>query len=360
LVDAREAAQEALRGVQKGIDPAREKQRRREAATDTFVTVARLFVERHQRPKNRSWQETARLLGLVPDKKAADPKSQRAGDGAPLVAVKGGIVAKWADRKISEIRKADIIEVLEKIVDDAPYAANRTLAALRTLFNWAMGRDLIALSPCAGVKPPAVEKARDRVLSDNELKAVWKAAAEIERPFGPIVQLLILTGQRRTEVGGMTWDELDLDKKLWTLPRGRVKNDTGHEVPLSALALEIVSKVHRVKGCQFLFSTTGETPVSGYSKAKGALDEKTGLTDWRLHDLRRTTASGMARLGIALPVIEKVLNHSSGSFAGIVGVYQRHSFAEEKRAALDAWGRFVTSLIQDEPDDNVVRLRAVE
>lgn len=353
LADARQAARKALLSVQKGTDPAQEKRRKAET-DDTFGGAARKWIERAQKPHNRSWKETARLLGLVPDKTkpeaAADPKS--------FIAKKGGLVAKWGDRKLSDIRKADIIAVLDDIVDrGAPIAANRTLAALRTLFGWSVGRDLMETSPCVGVKPPAAETSRDRVLTDDELVRVWKAAAESGWPFGSIVQLLALTGQRRDEVAEMEWAEVDRERKLWTLPRGRVKNDNGHEVPLSDAAIEILEAAPRVKGCQFVFSTNGKTPVSGFAKAKDRLDEKSAVTGWRLHDLRRTVASGMARLGINLPVIEKIMNHSSGSFAGIVGVYQRHEYADEKRAALDAWARFVMSLVEDKPADNVVALR---
>jgi integrase len=352
LADAREEARKALRQVQKGDDPAQEKRRAAES-DDTFGGLARKFIERHQKPKNRSWKETARLLGLVPDKTrpgtADDPKT--------FIAVKGGLVARWGYRKLGDIRRADIIAVLDDIVDrGAPIAANRTLAALRTLFNWSIPRTKIETSPCVGVKPPAAETERDRVLTDDELKALWKAAGELGWPFGDIVRLLILTGQRRDEVGEMEWSELALEQRLWTLPRGRVKNDNGHEVPLSAPAIEVIEKLPRVKGCPFVFSTTGETPVSGWGKGKDRLDEAAGFDDWRLHDLRRTVASGMARLGIALPVIEKVLNHSSGSFRGIVGVYQRHSFADEKRTALEAWGRFVEQLVSGTPP-NVIPLR---
>jgi integrase len=357
LKDARDEARKALQQVQKGADPAQEKKiqrRRADVKADDFEAIARLFIERHQKPKNRSWKETARLLGLGPDK----AKAEAAGDPKSFVAAKGGLVAKWSDRKIGDISKADILAAIDDIVDrGAPIIANRTLAALRTLFNWALGRALIDLSPCAGVKPPAPEKSRDRMLSDDELRAVWNAAGEIGWPFGDITRLLILTGQRRDEVAQMEWSEIDLERKLWTLPRGRVKNDNGHEVPLSAHAIEIIRKLPRLKDCAFVFSTTGNGPVSGFAKAKERLDEKAGVAHWRLHDLRRTVASGMARLGIALPVIEKVLNHSSGSFRGIVGVYQRHSFSDEKRAALDAWAAQIERIVNP-PGDNVIELRA--
>jgi integrase len=177
-----------------------------------------------------------------------------------------------------------------------------------------------------------------------------------------MIQLLLLTGQRRTEVAGIRWSEIDLDKAEWTIPGTRTKNGEPHSVPLSDMALGIIKSLPRIKSNQgFLFTTTSETHVTGYSRAKADLDkgiarEGGDLPRWTLHDLRRTTASGMARLGINLPVIEKVLNHTSGSFAGIVGVYQRHHFSDEKRNALETWARFVQSLLT--PSENVVQLRA--
>jgi integrase len=191
---------------------------------------------------------------------------------------------------------------------------------------------------------------------DDELSRVWAAARELGWPFGPFVHLLTLTGQRRDEVAGMRWSELNLEKRLWTLPRGRVKNDKGHEVPLSAQAIMVIKTVPKKAGEDLLFSTTGKSPISGFSKTKATIDEKSGVTEWTFHDLRRTLASGMARLGIALPVIEKVLNHTSGSFRGIVGIYQRHEFADEKRHALDAWAAHVMRIVKGQPD-NVVALR---
>ena len=148
------------------------------------------------------------------------------------------------------------------------------------------------------------------------------------------MRLLILTGQRRGEVAGMEWSELDFEKRLWTLPRERVKNDRRHEVPLSPQAIVALEGLPRVSD-RFVFSLNATSPINGFGKDKERLDDLSGMADWVLHDLRRTVASGMARLGVSLAVIEKVLNHVSGSFAGIVGVYQRHEFAEEKRQALE-------------------------
>src|SRR5262249_52195706 len=176
------------------------------------------------------------------------------------------------------------------------------------------------------------ERARDRILTDNELCLVWHAADEIGWPFGPLVQMLIVTGQRRDEVAKMQWSEIELKERLWTLPRERAKNDRPHSVPLSPLAITIIKSVPRIAG-PFIFTTTGETASSGYSRAKRRLDAELpkNMPAWRWHDLRRTLASGMARLGINLPTIEKVLNHVSGSFGGIFSVYQPHHLSHEKK-----------------------------
>ena len=225
------------------------------------------------------------------------------------------------------------------------------------MFNWAIERDIIASSPCAGVKPPTPEQSRDRVLSDDELGNVWRAAHQLGGPFGALVELLILTGQRRDEVARMAWGEVDLDAQLWTLPKERSKNGRPHDVALSAPAVAILNSLPRI-GDSFVLTTDGKSAASNYSASKRKLDKllPADMPPWWLHDLRRTVASGMARLGINLPVIEKILNHSSGSFGGIVGVYQRHDFADEKRHALERWGAHVADLVTGGRSPNVVRL----
>jgi integrase len=194
-------------------------------------------------------------------------------------------------------------------------------------------------------------------LSDHELRLVWRATEAIGWPFGSMVRLLLLTGQRRNEVARMQWIELDLERGLWTLPRERVKNDRPHTVPLSPLVVSIIKSLPRIAG-QYVFTTNGETASSGYSVAKRRLDAQlpADMPAWRWHDLRRTLASGLARLGVNLPVIEKILNHISGSFGGIVSVYQHHDFADEKRQALEAWSDHVAAIVADNPA-KVVSLR---
>jgi integrase len=335
LKSARSLAAKAMRTVAEGRDPGREKLQERTARPDTVEAVAREFIERHCKRANRPRTaiETSRLLTLH-------------------------VLPRWRGRLIRDITRRDVLELLDRLVDGGkPIAANRTLSAVRKMFNWAIARDIINASPCAGVKPPTAERSRDRVLTDDELRNVWRAAGQIGGPFGSLVHLLILTGQRRDEVAQIEWSEIDLKARVWRLPPGRVKNAKGHEIPLSEPAIAILTALPRI-GERFALTANGDVPSSGYSKGKRRLDAllPAEMPPWRLHDLRRTCASGMARLGINLPVIEKVLNHASGSFAGIVGVYQKHGFFDEKRAALDAWGSFVADLVSDRPRRNVVRL----
>jgi integrase len=331
LKSARDLAGKAMRAVAEGRDPGREKH---EEKADTVEAVARHFIERHCK-NNRTALTTQRLLEQY-------------------------VLPRWRGRLACDITRRDILDVLDRVVDAGkPITANRTLAAVRKMFNWAVSRDIIAASPCAGVKPPSPEQSRDRVLNDTELHNVWIAAGKIGGPFGALVQLLLLTGQRRDEVAKMEFAELDLPSRLWALPPGRVKNEQPHEIPLSEPAVAILTALPHI-GDRYVLTTNGDAPSSNYGKNKRKLDAllPADMPAWTLHDLRRTTASGMARLGINLPVIEKVLNHSSGSFAGIVGVYQRHSFADEKRRALDAWGAFIADLVADKPHQNVIRLGA--
>jgi integrase len=352
LAGARQLARSATNDVARGIDPAAQKRAAREISQlkpdrNLFEKVVEQFLKRHVSGK-RSAKEVERMLAV-------------------------DVTPSWGKRSIQDITKRDVIELLDKITERGKQTmANRVFATIRKLFNWACERDIIKVSPCLGIKPPTVEKTRDRVLSDEELRCFWRACDDIKYPFGPLFKLLLLTGQRLSEVGDMTGSELKLPDKLWTIPRERAKNDNTHDVALSDAALDVLSSLKKIKGKKdYIFTTTGETPVSGFSRAKINLDaamlaltekqpeiwgDEPEIQPWRIHDLRRTVASGMARLGINLPVIEKVLNHQSGSFGGIVGVYQRHSFADEKRLALETWARFVMSLVQPQKN-NVIEMR---
>ncbi len=195
------------------------------------------------------------------------------------------------------------------------------------------------------------------MLDDRELALVWKAAEQIGYPFGRAVQLLILTGQRRGEVGAARWAEFDTDAKLWRLAGERCKNGRAHTVPLSPQALQLLESLPRIGASGLVFSTNGRTVISGFSKAKLNLDKRIAelnsgepIPPWSIHDIRRSVASGMARIGAAdLVVIERVLNHISGSFAGIVQTYQRYQFQPEMARALARWGEHVRALLLTRP-----------
>ena len=343
LATARRRALEALGDVAGGEDPAAAKKAAREAAkaereaeTDRVEKVVDLFIERHAKPKTRDWVETRRMLI-------------------------NEVVSRWSGRRLSQITRAHVHEMLDAIIDrGAPIRANRVFAQFRKMCRWAVSRGIIDRSPCDGMSAPSPETRRDRVLSDAEIKIVWQAFESIGWPFGPVGKLLFLTGARRDEVAGMQWGEVNLDARTWTLPSSRTKNKREHVIPLSDDAIKIIEKLPRNEGkAGFVFSTTGKTPVSGFSKAKHEIDEAIvkiageAITPWVLHDVRRSTATNLQKLGIRLEVTEAVLNHVSGSRAGIVGIYQRHDWAVEKRQALDAWANRLKEIVTGEKTANV-------
>jgi integrase len=335
LANAREIARRTLVEVASGRDPAADKAEARRMAgepdgpaCDRFDAAAALFIERYAKAntKEQTWRESERLLATH-------------------------VLPLWRGRRVQEISKRDVVELMDAIVDrGAPVSANRTLAVVRRMFGWLVERGVIVTNPCTDVKAPTAEKSRDRILSDDELRAILQACDQLNEPFGALIKLLTLTAQRRDEVGQMTWREVDIDARLWTIPKERAKNGIAHDVPLSDSAVKVLAGVRRIASSRGLvFTTTGETQVSGFSKAKKRLDAAVpSAPPWVLHDLRRTAASGMARLGVNLPVVEKVLNHTSGSFGGVAGVYQRHHFADEKRAALEAWAARVETIVGKE------------
>jgi integrase len=339
LAEAREAATAALREVERGNDPAALKfeAQAQDAAVaadrkrDTIERLAEQFIEQHAKRKTRksSWRQAEHVLNNI---------------ALPV----------WQGRTVHDIQRRDIRDLVEGVAIDRPVMANRALAHLSKFFNWLCEQDIIAASPCAGVKPPAKEQARDRILSDTEIKALWSACGDIGGVVGSAVKLMLLTGQRCGEVVGMRHSEILGD--IWTLPPVRTKNKQRHEVPLSAQALAIIEAIPAINA-DYVFTASETKRLGNMSRAKAALDAKMKpRTPWVLHDLRRTAASGMAALGVKLPVIEKCLNHKSGSFRGIVGVYQRHSFLPEMRVALQRWADHVDQIIGDEPA-KVVPLR---
>jgi integrase len=366
LKDARSKANELRAEIERGADPHGDKvvaRRRVATVDDSFEAVTRRYITDYQFRSKRSWEWTARLLGLVVDTEATvEPKQC-----PPLVIIRDGskdqrgqrprvsLVDRWGGRRIGDITDTDIIDALDQISSHAPIAANRLHAVLSGLFGWAKGKRLVASNPCVGLDR-AEEVARDRVLDDKELRKVWNAAGELGHPWTAIVRLLILTGQRRNEIADLRWSEIDLEERVLHLPKERTKNAKPHDVPLSALVLATIVGIPRLADADRVF-TIRRKPITGFSRMKERLDAASGVTDWTLHDIRRTVASGLQRLGVRLEVTEAVLNHRSGSMAGIVGVYQRHDYADEKRDALARWGDYVDALVSGRKA-NVVTLRA--
>ena len=245
--------------------------------------------------------------------------------------------------------------------------ANRLHATLTRMFGWCVERGIVTASPIAGIRPPSEERSRDRVLTDGELGEVWKASEGLGYPFGALIQLLILTAQRRGEVASMRWRDVDLEASLWKLPKESVKSGRAHDVPLSPPVVELLTGLPRFDRGDFVLTTTsGERPVGGFAKAKARLDkaiiearkeaaENRGEDPsrveppprWTMHDLRRSVATAMAKANVPPHVLASLLNHSPGRTLGISAIYIRHRYLAERREALEKWGEHVLSLIAE-------------
>jgi integrase len=320
LAAARKLAADALLEVAQGHDPgAAKREAKRGAAARMDDTVERLadqFIEKHARRHTR-------------------PSSIRATEAA----FRNIVLPAWGKRTVHEIARRDVIELLDGVAAGRPILANRTRAVLSRFFGWLCERDIIAASPCVGVKPPSAERVRDRVLDDNELRRLWLAGDAVDGNAGAYVKLLILTGQRRSEIAGLRWSEVEGD--VLALPAERMKGKAAHVVPLSTQAAAIIAAMPKTD--DFVL---GRALGWHFHHVKQALDAHMGKTPkWVIHDIRRSVASGMAKIGIAVPVIEKILAHRSGTFRGIVGTYQRHSFLPEMAAAMQKWGDHVERLV---------------
>jgi len=265
--------------------------------------------------------------------------------------------AAWDDVPLEDIDGPMVEAVLNTV--KAPYMRNRTRAYVRVLFNWAVEEEMLVASPVRKLtkrkKKLTEEVSRARVLCEDEISDLWNAKEVY--PFGPMFKMLLLTGQRRNEVAGMRWQDVDLERALWTLPGSLTKNKEQHTVPLSEQVVAILKFLPRIGGT-FVFTTSGKTPVSGFSKAKAKLDETAGVTDWRWHDLRRTFATFSAEhLETPQAVVEAVLNHKSGSTSGLAGVYNRAKYTKQKAAALQAWANLIYRMTGETDADKVVEMR---
>lgn len=325
---ARAEAERLLLLVGQGIDPVEaDKQRRREAVDLAFDNYARLFT---RSCKGEGWR---RLVERV---------------------VRLHLEPVLHKKPLPSITRADIVSVLDQMPDEQIANRRNVFAVMRRLFRWAVSRGDLDRSPMEGMETPPPVKPRDRWLADHELRLIWNATPECHYCFGPIVRLLITTGQRREEVCGIQWQELDRRERLWTLPSQRTKNNEPNTIPLNQLAiaeLDALAGGEKWPRKGRVFATASGAGFTGYHKGKVKLDsvieEREGepLPPWRLHDLRRTLATNFQRLGVRFEVTEAVLNHVSGSRAGVAGVYQRHDWKEEKVQALGDWNDHLTRIL---------------
>lgn len=296
----------------------------------TFGAVAEHWIEKVAKPKNKSWHLQERRLEMH-------------------------VLPRWRARKIADIKRADVRDLLDGIEGDV--LPNRVLTLVKTIFRYALSRDWIDASPVEGIAKPQAESSRDRVLDMGEIARVWAAAGLLGYPSGTWLRLLILTAQRRNEVAGMRWASLDLKDRAWKLSADETKSARAHLVPLSSLAARIIDEAPEIG--PFVCTTDGETHIHNFAKTKQLLDtfiaaKGEPLAPWTFHDLRRSAATHMVRLGISETIVGRVLNHAS---TGVTArVYALHSYAPEKRHALDTWAAEVGRAVNGERGGNVVSI----
>lgn len=339
---AREEAERLSRLVGQGVDPVEaDKKRRDDAVNLAFSAYADRFYAASKGDGWRSLIERSLRLHAKP---------------------------VLGSKPITAITRADVSAVMDAM--PAGHVANKRIvyAILRRMFRWAIGRGDLDRSPTEGMETPPPVRPRDRWLSDDELRRVWEATTACHRCYQPIVRLLILTGQRREEVAGLQWSELNRSDRMWRLPGERAKNGEPTAIPLNDLAIAELDRVAKgdswpKRGGVFLTAKGGpyESLTRGKLKLDATIADDGGepAAPWRLHDLRRTVATGLQRLGVRFEVTEAVLNHVGSARAGVAGVYQRHDWKQEKRDALDAWGRHVSACLSGVDDEtNVIPLAA--
>jgi integrase len=347
LATARNLAREAIVQQTQGIDPAEKKQEARaarKAKPIDEITVADAidrWIERYAKAQLRTWPAIQRSL-------------------------KNDVTPRWGKHPLKAITRPMVAQLIDDIVDrDAPRQAALVFAYLHRMFGWCIGRGYLETNPVEGLHKPKQAPSRERVLTDDELVLILTAVRTMNYPFQPIVELLALSGQRKSEIGAGRWAELDFKNGMWNLPAARTKNKTAHSFPLTPTMKCILEKLPRKKinngkdDSDFLFTTTGKTPVSGYSRIKRAIDKRVAeingnkfIQAWSFHDLRRTAATGMASCRVPSEVIEQVLNHKSGKLAGVAGIYNRHGYEDEMRDALEKWDAKIKSLIDSYPKDS--------
>ncbi len=329
LEQARDIAKKRFGEVADNKNPLLDRKASKKKTKWTVRTSFRDFLNKYAKKRTKNWQEAERIFIK---------------DVLPAIGKKA----------IIDVNKDDILKILDKIEKrGAGVMANRTLAHMRKFFNWCVERNLILYSPAFKITAPAPNPKRDRVLNNIEITDLWHASIKLGYPFGDLTRFLILTGQRRGETSSIRWQDYDVENKLWIIPREFTKSDREHYVPLSDMAIEIINNVPKMG--EYIFTGSGNRPFDNFSRNKKMLDTQINkerkksklskINGWTIHDLRRTTASGLASLKTQPHVIEKILNHSSGIISGVASVYNRYQYQSEMREALNNWAEHMEELI---------------
>ncbi|MBF0262560.1 MAG: tyrosine-type recombinase/integrase [Magnetococcales bacterium] len=338
LAEAHKVHALAREQLAKGIDPgAVEQEAKREAqAAPTVAQLVEEYIERWAKPRKRTWPEDARMLGK-------------------------DVIPRWGERKAKDITRRDVLKMLDELQDrGCTTSANRTLACVRKMFNFGVERDMIETSPCTNVRAPVQEVQRDRVLSPEELQTFWNRLDDAHMSEGSrlALRLQLLTATRKGEVLAAAWGDFDLKGCMWTIPVEESKNKMPHRVPLSTQAMAILDRIKTISGdSPWLFPSRNDATrhaiETSVDHAVRRNQDHFGIGQFTPHDLRRTAASQMTEMGISRLVVSKILNHVE---RGITAVYDRHSYDAEKRAALDAWGKRLETIVTGQDDHNVVEL----
>jgi integrase len=341
IAAAREKARQWFSLIGKGVDPVVQEERQRQAELrqqrTTFLAVAEEFIAK----------KVARTV------KATESEQD----------IRRELISRWGAKPIADVSRHDVIAAIEEIAERAPYQAHNVFGHVRGLFNWCISRGVHGLetSPCDRLRPRDLigeRRPRSRVLNDAEIKALWQATAALSYPAGPLVRLLLITGQRRLEVAWTRWREFDLDARLWSIPAARMKSDAPHLVPLSDLAIDTLQSLPHFTRGDFVFTYAfGQTPLHSFAKLKQRLDRLMAVElgeappPWVLHDVRRTVRTRLSGLRVSSDVAERVIAHS---VSGLRRVYDLHSFETEKRTALDLWAARLRSIVEP-PLANVIQ-----
>lgn len=315
---ARNRVEELRRLVVAGIDPRHTRAQEKAQREQTIAEMVPEFIERYAKPKNKSWKQAENNLRLY-------------------------LVSTLSQHPVSLIKRRDIHAILDKLIEEGKGpSANRALAHIRKFFGWLVERDYIEHSPADHIKKPFTEKRRERVLNDDEIKAIWVAAEALSAPYRAWLRLSLLCGQREMETASMKRSRIEGD--LWFLSSNDTKNKRENVLPLSRQAAAIVEQLSQADG-EYLLSSgrIGDRPLNGFSKAKAQIDHASGVIDWRFHDLRASVATNLGRLGFDRFTIKLVLNHKD---SGVTAVYDRYTYLEEKRQALQTWADRLDEIIR--------------